>query len=863
MKKTPEVANDGAAVMVLRNFGYLGIHSTMSRSSKLAKDRLVDFTGEVQVRQRQKGENISVPFDDDGRIKLLDPWHHNFIAEPAINGGRVPSTKEDPSIYSRELASIPLATGRISSRSLKELKPSIHFHTSFFNELLLYPRNISNCPKRNVTIRMEIGRLQFCDDLKAMIVKLSDPCIHNTRRGPFLVREVFTSCAYHKVDPAFSNEFKLKLPLGDLSYKEEGDLVAVFTAYHITVKGKKKWALKASKDSEDTYAPLEQIGCGYLRLSSGDKASYLIQNGIHDVQLKYKLRQVGGYTESNLDECGQPDQSHLDPNVRVLEPIVSVTDEIDILNSASSVSETPVGNASLQNNLWSIDNLPDNGESVNENSPDSTYNPPGSTSEKDSTQFDGIWSKAKLFKEQRPKPVSLVESTLHIRSVSLSSVHTQNEALALYFECAPSIPSRLKNNEFGGIWKENCDEIKTKVKHMQETFCMDTSQEQHLLQTILGISKSSLCPPADISAHFIRVIFPLWRVLVAGIGKPSIEFCNPSFSLPLRIHTFSTLLYILNAVTSYLSKSGVAEPGCSQGWSIMTTARIVTILFDEETVLIGGESAFQEDDCSSYYSIGSDVNSESENSSNNQDSKNGGPVDLKRLDFMSPRTVSPERGDMDLEFISVKSNDSKSPSEQLSPSSQDDSILLDRSEKPPPQRKRAFSAPNTNPLKVDTKSDFQFALTAGANSPALSTAAPSAPIRRKWMTGGPLSSLATIAEDHDKIDDKAGKDVGGQHSLLSSISGGSDTLDTELVVNKSKPVKVKQMRVPKLNTVETRDTGRDETNFTELDLNEDANSTGSDSAQSSKSSKTVPNTDEIETAGEAFLDTIGKNYGYG
>ncbi len=862
MKKTPEVANDGAAVMVLRNFGYLGIHSTMSRTSKLAKDRLVDFTGEVQVRQRQKGENITVPFDDDGRIKVVEPWHHNFVAEPAINGGRIPSTKEDPSIYSRELASVPLATGRISSRSLKDLRPSIHFHTSFCNELLLYPQNISNCPKRNVTIKMEIGRLQFSDDLKAMIVKLSGPCVHNPRRGPFLVREVFTSCAYHKVDPSFSNEFKLKLPLGDLSYKEEGELVAIFTAYHITVKGKKKWALKPTKDSEDTYTPLEQIGCGYLQLSSGDKASHLIPNGIHDVQLKYKLRKVGGHAESSLNECGQPCQSYLDPNVRVLEPIVSVIDEIDVLNSASSPSEIPAGTASLHSTLWSTDTLPDIGKSANESSPDPTHNPPGSTTEKESTQFDGIWSKAKLFKEQRPKPVSVVESTLHIRTVSLSSVHTQNEALALYFQCVPSIPSRLKNNEFDGIWKENSEEIKMKIKRTQEAFCTVTSQERELLQTVLGISKSTLCPPADISAHFIRVMFPLWRILVAGIGKPSIEFSNPSFSIPLRIHTFSTLLYVLNTVTSYLSKSGVAEPG-SQGWSIMTTARLVTILFDEETVLLEGDIAFQEECWCSYYSVGSDLHSESGKSCNNQVCKNRGQSlgDLNKLDFMSPKTPPSEHGQMDLEFISVKSNGSKSPSEQLSPSSQDDSVLLNRSEKPPPQRKRAFSAPNANPLKVDTKSDFQFALNAGVNSPAISTVTPSAPIRRKWMTGGPLSSLATIAEDNDKIDDKVGKEVGG--GLISSISGTSDTLDTELIVNKSKPVKVKQMRVPKVNTMDTRHTGSEEANFAELDLNEDTNSIGSDSVQSSKSSKTVPNTDEIETAGEAFLDMIGKNYGYG
>jgi hypothetical protein len=73
----------------MRNFGYLGIHSSINPHSKLACDRLVDFTGDMQVRRRCD-ININENFDDDddGRIYSIDAWHKDFIGEPTVDGGR-------------------------------------------------------------------------------------------------------------------------------------------------------------------------------------------------------------------------------------------------------------------------------------------------------------------------------------------------------------------------------------------------------------------------------------------------------------------------------------------------------------------------------------------------------------------------------------------------------------------------------------------------------------------------------------------------------------------------------------------------------------------------------------------------------
>jgi hypothetical protein len=41
-------------MLVMRNFGYLGLHCVVNNKSSLAPDRLVDFTGEIQIRRRSE-----------------------------------------------------------------------------------------------------------------------------------------------------------------------------------------------------------------------------------------------------------------------------------------------------------------------------------------------------------------------------------------------------------------------------------------------------------------------------------------------------------------------------------------------------------------------------------------------------------------------------------------------------------------------------------------------------------------------------------------------------------------------------------------------------------------------------------------
>ena len=860
-------------MLVMRNFGYLGLHSTISSKSKLARDRLVDFTGDVQVRRKRKDESSYVPDDDCGRVAVMQKWHDDFIAEPTTNGGRSDVDIPDPSSYAQEVASITLLPiAQPDPRKPKQLKMRSSFYTTICNELILRPTNLQNCSKRNITVKVEIVRLLFREDVGALVAIPVRSCIHNSRRGPYLVKEAYTACAYHKTDPYFLDEMKIKLPLTKLKSREHGILVALFTAYHVSVKGKKKWTLKASAGTmDDPSSTLEQIGCGYLSLSVGEEKTYLIADEVHSLHMKYKATPLS----SDHIKAGQ---RSLPEGTKLLEILLPTPDEGKRLSSQSTTESKEGKSCSIDEFLQS---------SVNGLDIASTQSSMSSISESVQTS-DGLMPKSrKASKDQRSKQANHVNMYLNVRTISLSSIHPQNGALEEFFNNMPKAPRCLQGMEFCGVWKERGDEMKNRLDQIQQNFEQTEPNDTRLLQSVIEISKSSSCPQPQLTAHFVRISFQLWRSLVAGSGKPALAYANPAMSLPLRLHSFSTLLHVLNSVSSHLAKSEFTECDGSQKWSLTTMSRVVAILFDEESILLD-QNGLPLERCNDVFvddeepGTGKREESSADKSndmkglgikSNNGMAFNGlGAVSPRPSLFLhSPRPSSSSLHNLDIEYVTT---DTSSPETQsnLSPSStQDDILLKGVSGKPAPLRTRSFSAPNAAPnakqLKVDTKSDFQFALTAGASSPSNTGivspfgALPFGPAanRRKWL--GASASLATISEDHDKIDEKVDKENGMGQSVTSSDNVGDpvlDIIDTEIVLNSSKPTKVKQMRVPKIQrSIEPEEDKQDKKT---IETSEDANSVGSDSVQSSK---TVPNMDEIETAGTAFLDSIGESYGFG
>jgi hypothetical protein len=165
---------------------YLGLHAVVHSRSKLARDRLVDFTGELQIRRRNEDDppvNNDEIVKKDDHVYVVPEWHPQFVAEPAINGGRnsvnpltgtPASSKRDsdddnPSLsqlYAQELAPIALSTGPFAPTARQPTASSSparaggradiepYYHTSFCNELLCHPRLLHNCPKGNIVVKV-------------------------------------------------------------------------------------------------------------------------------------------------------------------------------------------------------------------------------------------------------------------------------------------------------------------------------------------------------------------------------------------------------------------------------------------------------------------------------------------------------------------------------------------------------------------------------------------------------------------------------------------------------------------------------------------------------------------------------------
>ena len=297
------MTNGGTAMLVMRNFGYLGLHAVVHSRSSLARDRLVDFTGELQVRRRNESDPAVM---DDSVIKtdehayVVPEWHTQFISEPTINGGRnsvdpagiaaasskVKKVDDNPSrspLYAQELASLPLSSvpfppatrplpNSVQPRARApvnrgDIEPS--YHTSYCNELLCHPRLLHNCPKGNIVMKVEMREMEWKQEHNAFFAHLPQhgPSVHNTRRGPFLIQGTYTSCAVRTSDPHFLDEVKVKLPLELKSKRTDGStrtLSLFFSVYHVKFSSKKKkWSkvipLKTGKKHDPSVSGVNDI----------------------------------------------------------------------------------------------------------------------------------------------------------------------------------------------------------------------------------------------------------------------------------------------------------------------------------------------------------------------------------------------------------------------------------------------------------------------------------------------------------------------------------------------------------------------------------------------------------------------------
>ena len=346
-----EMTNGGYACLLLRYLGNLGLNAAIKNNTKsISYNRLVDFSQESQIiRKIKTGQNA--------QSDNCSPWSEEFINIPTLNGGRtsqayfsntkgnvnysVKSTMSNTidsddhdGPYVQELAPLPLSfcprqdNNQTQRKKTKATSSDIEpfYHTAIYNEFICHPYRLHNCLKRNVVIQIRVVKFVYNDELRThLAIPFSTPMIHNSRRGPHLVDEAYTSCLYHTIDPHFLDEFKIKLPL----VLERG-LSIMFSVFNLRVKGKRKLMKSMyynrirnplsptssveSQDNEDEddyvsknepvrsaeNAYLEPLGCGILNICTEDNV--LVENNLHDVEIKF----VSTPLNEKLDSAHSP-----------------------------------------------------------------------------------------------------------------------------------------------------------------------------------------------------------------------------------------------------------------------------------------------------------------------------------------------------------------------------------------------------------------------------------------------------------------------------------------------------------------------------------------------------------------------------
>jgi hypothetical protein len=394
--------------------------------------------------------------------------------------------------------------------------------------------------------------------------------------------------------------------------------------------------------------------------------------------------------------------------------------------------------------------------------------------------------------------------------------------------------------------------------------------ESQLLDLVIDVSKHQLCSVPQSSSHLWRIMSLLWRLLVFGTGEPDLIWANPSSPLPLRVHSFATIIHLIGSTSMYLSKNGVTLVDGISGWNVATLGRVVALMFDERRLF--GDQATEVLDEEMW------LHGDSTNGTSRVDSASE-RRSLKRRHVRQTydlfNDMPPRGNDRTQDFESPQAGTLHSPSRSLrSPhKAREDSVetattkapwLDDTKVKPGVDPVEAPESKRT--VKLDSKSDFQSALRAAASEEdpdgfegdggraaraMIQAFGGSAPSGSKRFLTAPNRALSTIREaaGNEDIDDVDCALVDDESKVTASTFdtnlSDADQSHDDSVLNAVKK-SVKQFRVPNRGKPElAHDVG--------VDFESELTKTCRDSTPSTD--------DEIETAGTAFLEVIGKSLG--
>mmetsp|Transcript_5966 Transcript_5966/g.9423 ORF Transcript_5966/g.9423 Transcript_5966/m.9423 type:complete len:3872 (+) Transcript_5966:128-11743(+) len=905
------LTNGGTAMLVMRYFGYLGLHSVVHNKSSLARHRLVDFTGELQIRRKQENEKTPETRVKDqsrsDRDYVVEPIGSNFISEPTKFCGRNvvpmlwprnncdnsdsendekvskdgtnPTQGQELSIstlYAQELAALPLqdnpSTVRLPASPIRmnHARPGMnnstcepYFHTSFCNELLCNPRLVHNCPKGNIVTKVELREVEWNEELNSHIARLpkNGPYLHNQRRGPSFVHEAYSSCipssssANFRVN--FLNEFKIKLPLllSDPSNPDK-QLVLLFCVYHVEVKHKKTWTELGAK------AISKKFG---MPLHSSESKKW-----------KAPIELLGcGFlpiTTNSETSCLIDNGLH---DVRLCYDAKSVADEVGnellLTPKVTERRETSVASGFEDESTCSLaERTTVGGDDAEDGADPEGGN--GSVQSKAETASSLPFSDVTSITDQ---PTKISNSTmdqisLQVRIIVHSSIHPQNATLNDFLQHQPRapIPLRVPTLSSESPWRFDRENI---LKFVQANNSNGSTQlkndkSQKALRAAIDICKPSLCSYSSLSRHFLRITKQLLTIMVSGSGEPSLLWANPALVLPLRINAFASFMQLINFVSSHLSKFGLTQLDGKSKWNITTFGNVVALFFDEENMFLDEDSAIEPLDLQAWESKSTERKIER-------------PKLVKRKSSGSRRRhVRTDSGNL---IFSAETVEGRSPSQSASrsqnmsnmdadigPSSSSTGVSNNR---PPTGRtlETLTSAENLSEdesygnLRNETEPkpsflDTLFSLNSTLDNDPFGGSGVSGGGRRKFMTL-PTNALATIREDNDSELSTSSRISNSPFKQEPNISESSDsilapfkassTLDPD-IVRKTPGSSVKKFRVPKVK-------GPSAPGNTELNVKE-----GNAAEDGSDQRVLLMDDDAIETAGAEFLDAVGKSLGF-
>lgn len=332
------------AGMTISYYGHLGLHKALNGPNFSSRPSIIDHSGELQARRRDEEENHTSIDDDGGRILLGKSWFDDYTGEP-IPKSNARSNCEGSNASSNhriiELASL------LSNEPL--------FHTTFVNELICRPITFQNSREVATFLKIEVVKIKWNNEFSRYVVlKPSESLIHNPRRGPLMVEELFTTCFEGS---RLTDEFKIKLPSA-LMDSDSGATCLLVSAYccrkrtdtHNVAFFSSKFLRTRNGGRADTdHAKLgdevEFLGCGFLPLSTTDSdVSCLLANGVHRIELKYWAKfshRVSNYQSNPVNSNAESTASNknADPQYLILEDLK----EYSTLTASISSQHPPKG----------------------------------------------------------------------------------------------------------------------------------------------------------------------------------------------------------------------------------------------------------------------------------------------------------------------------------------------------------------------------------------------------------------------------------------------------------------------------------------------------------------------------------------